>query len=219
VFTVDHTADLIGHQPAVSRLPAPDAQQRFLTDNYVVLDGLWNVELAEALQAEATAQRAVAGPPSDGPVIRVGGARTSQRPAVMTRPGPVLAELHGSLTSFLRALSARMLVPSQATYTYYEVDEEVRLHVDTPACDVTLITEVLGKLGPLHLHPELHGTATDELVQIEGNSDWDRSSGLPVVYPRLGATIFRGRVLPHHRPEWPVEGMHAIAALHYRFML
>lgn len=219
MVALEHTADLIGHQPAVSRLPGRDAQQQFLTNHHVVLDGLWNVELAEALQAEATTRRAVAGPPSDGPVIRVGGSRTSQRPALMTRPGPVLAELHGSLTRFLRALSARMLVPSQATYTYYELDEEVRLHVDTPACDVTLITEVLGKLGPLHLHPELERRSTDELVPLEGDSTWDRTSGLPVVHPRLGATIFRGRVLPHHRPEWPVEGTHAIAALHYRFLL
>jgi hypothetical protein len=219
VVALDHRADLVGEQPAVARLPAQEAQQRFLRDNHVVLDGLWNVELAEVLQTEATAMRAFAGPPSDGPVIRVGGTRTSQRPALMTRPGPVLAELHGSLTRFLRALSARMLVPSQATYTYYELDEEVRLHVDTPPCDVTLITEVLGKLGPLHLHPELEGMPTDDLVQLEGDSNWDRSSGLPVVHPRLGATIFRGRVLPHHRPEWPVEGLHAIAALHYRFML
>ena len=90
------------------------------------------------------------------------------------------------------------------------------MHVDTPACDVTVLTDVLGGLGPLHLHPELAGWATSDLVELEADPAWDRNSGVPVVHPRLGASILRGRRLPHHRPAWPVDGVHAIAALHYR---
>ena len=204
MVALDHTTDLVGHQPPVSRLPAQDAQQRFLTDNYVVLDGLWNVELAEALQTEATAMRAVAGPPSDGPVIRVGGTRTSQRPALMTRPGPVRAELHGSLTRFLRALSARMLVPSQGTYTYYELDEEVRLHVDTPACDVTLITEVLGnRHTPLPLPPWADRAKRARANMLENFPHFAafvltaHLAGASNHYTALGATIFFWARLAH----------------------
>ena len=216
---IDRPGQLVDHELAASRLPSRDAQQQFLTDSYVVVDGLWSVALAEAIADEATDRWSFASAPSEGPEIRVGATRASRRPALMTQPGPLLSELHSSLTGFLRALTARMVVPSQATYTYYELDEEVRLHVDTPACDVTLITEVLGKLGPLQLHPQLAGMQTDELVRLEGDPAWDRGSGLPVVHPRIGATVFRGRVLPHHRPAWPVDGLQAIAALHYRFLL
>jgi hypothetical protein len=212
----DRVAALVGAETVAGTLPPPGAQARLFADSHVVLDQLWTEEFATALATEAITQRPFAGAPSEGPEVRVAPGRASSRPAVMVGPGPLLAELHHSLVGFLRGLSARMLVPSQATYTYYEFDEEVRLHIDTPACDVTVLTEVLGNLGPLHLHPELTGWQTPDLLDLEADPAWDRDSGLPVVHPRLGATIIRGRVLPHHRPAWPVEGLHAIAALHYR---
>lgn len=199
-----------------THIPVNEIRSRFLADNYIRLDGLWSPAFARDLAAEATAQQAFASAPSEGPTSRVAPGRASGRPAVMVAPGPVLLTLHDALVGFLRALSATVLVPSQATYTYYESDEEVRLHVDTPACDVTVLTDVLGGLGPLHLHPELTGWDTSQLVELEADPEWDRNSGIRVVHPRLGATIIRGRRLPHHRPATPVDGIHAIAALHYR---
>jgi len=59
----------------------------------------------------------------------------------------------------------------------------------------------------------------DDLVQLEGDSKWDRSSGLPVVHPRLGRPSSVAGSCPIIDRNGRSRGLHAIAALHYRFML
>jgi len=109
-----------------------------------------------------------------------------------------------------------MVVPTVGTYGYYEHDDGCYLHLDTDAADVTFLINVLGELGPLHLHPELVGLEMDDLHALEADPTWDRQSGQRINYPRNGVAAIRGRVLPHHRPGSPIEGINAVAAIHYR---
>ena len=120
------------------------------------------------------------------------------------------------LASVARALSGQFLEPSYSAYYIYEDNDEVRLHLDTDQCDLTLIAEAMGNLGPLRVHPELAGMTIAELFELEGDPTWDRESGIPVHHPRTGVTAFRGRRLPHHRPGREINGVGGIAALHFR---
>ena len=83
--------------------------------------------------------------------------------------GPSLESLHQALAHLARALSGQLLVPSWSGYYFYEGDDEVRLHVDTPLCNLTMVIVVMGTLGALHLHPELRGTAPAELQRLEAD--------------------------------------------------
>ena len=93
-----------------------------------------------------------AAPPTSGPIRRVAASRPGERPTLLTS-GPVLEELHIELVGVARSLTGQMLEPSFAAYYFYEDNDEVRLHLDTDQCDLTMITEVMGALGPLHVHP------------------------------------------------------------------
>jgi hypothetical protein len=128
---------------------------------------------------------------------------------------PVLAALHGALGRLARVLSARVVVPSVGNYGYYEDDDACYLHVDVDDADVTFLTAVAGRIGPLHLHPELVGRTPAELHALEADPGWDRQSGTRLSYPRHGVAAIRGRQLPHHRPGVPVTGPTIVAALQY----
>jgi hypothetical protein len=45
--------------------------------------------------------------------------------------------------------------------------------------DVSLLVMALGRVGALHLHPELRGATVDDLGGIESDPTWDRDSGVP----------------------------------------
>jgi len=191
------------------------ARSLFRTRGYAQLPDVVTRAEADALSEEALRLWPSAGPPIDG----------WSRRAAMTRPGsgltlraagPSLESLHMALARLARALSGQLLVPSWSGYYFYEGDDEVRLHVDTPLCDLTMVIVVMGTLGALHLHPELRGTAPAELQMLEADPEWDRASGEPVVHSRTGVTAFRGRLLPHPRPGRTLESLGAVAAFHYR---
>lgn len=194
-----------------------EPQREFLATGHVRLDGLWSDDLAEAVAAEARAKHPLATVPPAPPGPRTADS-VHRAPArqVTLAVTPLLAALHLSLTRVARVVSARMVVPSVGTYGYYEHDDGCYLHLDTEAADVTFLVNVLGELGPLHLHPELVGLEMDDLHALEADPGWDRRSGEPLGYPRNGVAAIRGRLLPHHRPGTPIEGLHAVAAIHYR---
>ena len=194
-----------------------DGQHQFLMHGYTRVDDLWSVELADALAAEAR----IVHPRATWPEARPGPETVdsiNRSPArqVTIEVTPLLAALHESLTRVARVLSARMVVPSVGTYGYYEHDDGCYLHLDTESADVTFLINVLGELGPLHVHPELVGLAMDDLHALEADPAWDRQSGQPLQYPRRGVAAIRGRQLPHHRPGAPVSGLHVVGAIHYR---
>jgi len=191
------------------------ARRLFRTRGYAQLPDVVTQAEADALAEEALRLWPSAGPPIDGWARR----------AAMTRPGagltlraagPSLEGLHHALARLARALSGQLLVPSWSGYYFYEGDDEVRLHVDTPLCDLTMVIVVMGALGALHLHPELRGMTPAELQMLEADPEWDRASGKPVVHSRTGVTALRGRLLPHHRPGRTLESLGAVAAFHYR---
>jgi hypothetical protein len=208
-----------GQQPTFSSDPAvfhvdATARTQLRTRGHVALDGLWSEDVAAALASEAGAVWRTARPPTIGPNRRVAPSRTGERPTLIGK-GPMLERLHLDLVGPCRRLTGQVLDPSFAAYYFYSGDDEVRLHLDTPQCDLTMISEVLGPLGPLHLHPELMGMTIDELVSLEADPAWERESGVPIAHPRLGVTAFRGRRLPHHRPGRSLAGLGAVAAHHY----
>lgn len=193
----------------------PRAKTALRTSGFVVLDELWSTDVAASLTDESQRLWAAALPPSSGPMRRVAPGRPVLRPTLLAS-GPVLEALHVQLVGLARALTGQLLEPGFASYYFYEDNDEVRLHLDTDQCDLTMIAEVMGDLGPLHLHPELAGMTIDELFDLEGEPGWDRQSGFALHHPRAGVTAFRGRRLPHHRPGHDLAGVGAVAALHYR---
>jgi hypothetical protein len=199
--------------PAV--LPGLASRGELRERGFVALHDLWSDEVATAMSAEAARVRADAAPPAGGPFRRVAPSRPGDQPPLIAR-GPLLDQLHLDLVGLTRRLTGQVLVPTFAAYYFYEGDDEVRLHLDTADCDLTMISEVLGPLGPLHLHPELAGLTPQQLTVREAHPAWNRESGTPVQHPRRGVTAFRGRQLPHHRPGRELPGLGAIAALHYR---
>jgi hypothetical protein len=194
---------------------APSACGELRTQGYVALDDLWPAAVGQTLATEADDLWNNARPPAIGPGRRVAPTRPVQLPTLLSG-GEALSALHHDLVGVARSLTGQLLEPSFAFYYFYERNDEVRLHYDTDQCDLTMITEVLGDLGPLHMHPELQDLTTDDLFSLEDDPTWDRESGLPIHHPRSGLTAFRGRRLPHHRPGRPLDGLGAVAALHYR---
>jgi hypothetical protein len=195
--------------------PTPDARTRFLSCGFAVLPDLWSPSLSHELAGEAARLFPAAVAPSWRP-------RTPRPPAHAagsTTPvarGPLLQELHTALTSLVRALSGRVLVPSFATYGFFPVDDGVVLHADTGAADVVLLTKVLGEVGPLHIRPDLAGQTPEQLSAHLGGPTWNPCTGVRLHHPGRGLTALRGASLPHHRPARAVPTLSAVAALHYR---
>jgi hypothetical protein len=172
--------------------------------------------MSSAVSEEAAGAWASATLPVTGPRVPVSMERATGR-KVPVATGRLLRHLHHSLTPLMRALSARCVVPSVAAYGYYEGDDTVVLHVDgETTSDLVVLFAALGEVGPLHLHPSLVGSTTEELGRLESDPAWDRAGGTTVTYPADGATAIRGNVVPHHRPGRRFDGLSAVAALHYR---
>jgi hypothetical protein len=191
------------------------ARSELRANDFVAVADLWDEPIGQALSDEAAHLWTTARSPAVGPPRRVAPSRPGIRPTLLAS-GDVLSALHDQLVGVARSLTGQALVPSFAFYYFYETNDEVRLHYDTDQCDLTMITEVLGELGPLHMHPELRTLSIDELFTLEDDPAWDRESGLPIHHPRSGVTAFRGRRMPHHRPGREIGGLGAVAALHYR---
>jgi hypothetical protein len=190
-------------------------RQTYDSTGYLHLDGLWTASFGEALSYEARARYSFAEVPQTGPRTPVDENRRARR-QTLAATGPLLARLHLSMISVVRALSGRLVVPTFSAYGYYETHDEVLLHLDSDQCDVTLLTAVLGRVKPLHLRPELCGSTMDELGSLENNPTWDRAGGVQVEYPKLGLMALAGNLIPHNRPKQSVPELSAVAALCYR---
>ncbi|MFF6772313.1 hypothetical protein ACFY8W_01975 [Streptomyces sp. NPDC012637] len=196
-------------------VPTAADRRSFRTLGHAHLDDLWDTGFRDRLADEARERRTHARVPDAGPRTPVEGRRRVRKPTPAAT-GPLLSRLHVSMTGVARTLSGRLLVPSFSSYGYYEGDDEVLLHLDTADCDVTLLTTALGRVGPLHLRPELRGRAMAELGRLEDDVTWDRHGGVQVDYPRLGLTALAGNTVPHNRPGRPITEPSAVAALCYR---
>jgi len=209
------TADLVEREGLASRRVRLDVGRRFRDAGYARLDSVWGVELAAALAVDALDAADEARPPESGPrtPVTTERANLSRVPVATT---PLLDALHQALAPMARTLTGRLVVPSFAVYGYFAGDDECILHYDTDASDITLLVMALGQVAPLHIHPELRGLSVDELGRLECDPSWDRQSGVPIEYSRSGLTAICGRVLPHHRPKGTLDGLSAVAALHYQ---
>ena len=195
---------------------APGCQDSLRSRHFAHLEELWGPEMSAALSREAAAGWASASVPTTGPRVPVSMERATGK-MIPVATGRLLEGLHHALAPLMRALSARCVVPSVAAYGYYDGDDTVVLHVDgEQTSDLVLLIGALGDVGPLHLHPELIGATTEELGRLESDPTWDRSGGETISYPAHGATAIRGNVVPHHRPGRCLDGVSAVAALHYR---
>jgi hypothetical protein len=199
----------------VSRLTSSE-QHEFMRQHYIQLKRIWNENFAEALSKEAhSVLLKTGGRGIDG--FRFGNneihAELSTRATVIL--APLLQYLHFSLLSFVRALTARLLVPSHAWYNFYTNDDGIGLHVDSQGSELVLLSTVFGNTGPLHVHPELRGYTQDNLDIIQKAPGWDPDSGVPVAYPRLSLLALRGDIIPHHRAGQVIHEPGAVAALHY----
>jgi len=192
-----------------------ETRRAFLEVGHVQLGRLWSASFTEAMAADAEAASIDAHPPEHGPRTPVTAERMNLR-RIPVATGPLLSATHQSLTRLARTLSGRLLVPSFAVYGFFEGDDECILHYDTDQSDITLLIMALGRVAPLRVHPELRGASEDDLGRLECDPGWDRRSGVTVPYSGSGLTAILGRELPHHRPRGGVDGLAAVAALHYR---
>lgn len=192
-----------------------DHRQSFNLHGYAHLSDLWDESMRLALADEARSRHSVAEIPKSGPRTPLAEGRLRGR-VTRAATGTLLAKLHLSLLGVVRALSGQLLVPTFSAYGYYEADDETLLHLDSEQCDATLLTTVLGRVGPLHLRRELQGRTMAELGELENDPAWDRDGGLQIEYPGFGLTALRGNVLPHNRPGRPVSELSAVAALCYQ---
>lgn len=192
-----------------------DTQRAFRTAGHVRLRRLWSAAFTSALATDAATAATRARPPEHGPRTPVTTERMDLR-RIPVATGPLLEALHPALTTLARTLSGRLLVPSFAVYGFLEGDDECILHYDTDQSDLTLLIMALGRVAPLRVHPELRGASEADLGRLECDPGWDRRSGIAVPYSASGLTAIRGRELPHHRPRGDVDGLAAVAALHYR---
>jgi hypothetical protein len=129
---------------------------------------------------------------------------------------PLLGWLHFALLPIVRQFTGQMLVPSNAWYNFYPINDAIWLHIDVAESDLVVVSTALGEVGALHLHPTLQGADQTELDSIRTAPEWDERSGVRVPYPRRGILIQRGRKLPHHRPGHELPVPSAVLALHYR---
>ena len=191
---------------------------QFRQMGFVLIRGLLGPCLSSALEREAIASVEQAKVPRDGWTTELR-KRERETPARQTarRPAKVLAQLQAALVPLLRTLTGQLLAPSYAWYNYYEGTDGIWLHVDPQESDLSVLTTVLGEVGPLHLHPELKGQSQDQLDTYYQGVDWDPDSGVPVCYPRDGILVSRGQVIPHHRSGKPIVRRCAVAAMHYAF--
>ena len=140
---------------------------------------------------------------------------TSYQSARRSQPTNVLMQFQIALLPLLRTLTGNMLVPSDSWYIYYEGTDGISLHVDPKNSDISVLTSVLGEVGPLHLHPDLEGQNQNQLDSYYQGADWNPIGGIPLRYPSDGIIINRGHRIPHHRAGKPISQLCAVATLHY----
>ncbi len=189
--------------------------REFAINGYSVLKGLIDQNLMRALSREAIERRPFAVFPKAGPQTPVIKSKMLRR-RTPAADGPILRQIQTFLLPLVRGLTGKFLTPVFSAYGYYEGDDRVLLHIDQLKCQVTLLISLDGKVGPLHLHPELSGCSLRELGELENDLAWDRNSGIQIHYPNDGLFAFRGSVIPHHRPGSRLDGSHAVAALCYK---
>jgi hypothetical protein len=140
---------------------------------------------------------------------------TSYQSAKRSQPTNVLMQFQIALLPLLQTLTGNMLVPSDSWYIYYEETDGISLHVDPKESDISVLTSVLGEVGPLHLHPDLEGQNQNQLDSYYQGADWNPIGGIPLRYPCDGIIINRGHRIPHHRAGKPISQLCAVATLHY----
>ena len=140
---------------------------------------------------------------------------TAYQSAKRSRSTNVLLQYQAALLPLLRTLTGYLLVPSDSWYIYYEKTDEIGLHVDPEESDISVLTSVLGEVGPLHLHPDLEGQNQNQLNSYYKGVGWNPIGGIPLSYPCDGILINRGHRIPHHRAGKPISQRCAVATLHY----
>ena len=130
----------------------------------------------------------------------------------------VLPQLQNTLLPLLKVLTGHLLVPLNSWYIYYEGTDGILLHADPEKSDISVLISVLGKVGPLHFHPELESQNQNQLNDYYQGPNWNPNSGSSLIYPYDGILINRGHRIPHHRAGKPISQRSAVAALHYTIL-
>ena len=111
---------------------------------FVAIRGLIKSSLSSALKQDAIASASY--------LEKHAPETTAYQSAKQSRSTVVLLKFQAALLPLLRTLTGYQLVPSDSWYIYYEETDEIGLHVDPEESDITVLTSVLGEVGPLHLH-------------------------------------------------------------------
>ena len=140
---------------------------------------------------------------------------TAYQSAMRSLSTNILPQFQTALLPLLRTLTGHLLVPSKSWYIYYEGTDEIKLHADPEESDISVLTSVLGEVGPLHFHPDLEGQNQNQLDNYYQGADWNPIGGIPLSYPCDGILINRGHRIPHHRAGKPISQRCAVAVMHY----
>ncbi len=130
----------------------------------------------------------------------------------------VLPQFQNALLPLLRVLTGYILEPLNSWYIFYEGTDAISLHIDPEKSDISVLVSVLGKVGPLHFHPELEAQNQSQLDAYFQGGEWKPNSGIPLAYPYDGILVNRGHRIPHHRTGEPISQRCAVAAMHYTIL-
>jgi SAM-dependent methyltransferase len=133
-------------------------------------------------------------------------------------PGPVLGWLshHPDLLSLIRTVTRndRLEASGSEAYMYYDGTSFIDLHTDVPACQVTVLTSVVGRVPALIAYPRLRGISVRQLLDVANSAGGRPRGGVHLEVPVGGLLIIDGRALPHRRPPLPPgEGPFGIATM------
>ncbi len=140
---------------------------------------------------------------------------TAYQSAMRSLSTSILPQFQTALLPLLRTLTGHLLVPSKSWYIYYEGTDEIRPHVDSEENDISVLTSVLGEVGPLHFYPDLKGQNQNQLDNYYQSEDWNPIGGIPLSYPYDGILINQGHKIPHHRVGKPISQRCAVAVMNY----
>lgn len=202
------------------RTPAELVQNwaQFHSLGFTYFRGVIDCALVGELAEEANNSLTWAQRPDDGWREKFG-SRVRETPAFQTtgRVARKLKVLQSAFLPLLRSVTGKFLSPTYAWYNHYYKTDGIWLHIDADESDVSLLTTIKGKVGPLHLHPKWRMYSQEKLDSLYLSEDWNSDCGTKVYYDIGDILINQGKYIPHHRPGTDIKSLCTVAALHYKF--
>lgn len=166
--------------------------------------------------------------------VDVAGAVSSRGSCRIAGPRDALNEFHHSFGFDLAAEFAGLeqdLMPTRASFLFYDCDDYTFFHHDTSLSHITIIVGLSDGLLPLFAYPSFGPISDNDVIQLNYISPsgpmelsqqmqerfGSRSKAIEIAVDKQFAVAIKGRRIPHARPRQPVAG--SICTACYAFVL